>query len=201
MNCGDLCNGPLSPSDRTSYLRASTFNFTNIGIEIAANINEINNEICNGAVAGGEGEAVVTHLFTIQIGLINGLFGYVIGALLGALIATIVFEFLSGVYGYCFDFKFDLIGGLTATAVAIAVSIILGFLNGIIGFICAVLIQTVVAATVEYKFEDVLTPGATRIKFNKYGTAVPLAPVDIVLKFVEREREEGLTPPANWPLI
>ena len=41
----------------------------------------------------------------------------------------------------------------------------------------------------------------TRIRFNEYGTAVPLAPVDVVLKFVEGERKEGSTPPANWPLI
>ena len=167
---GDLCNGPLCPTKHL-YHRSSTFNFTNIGIEILWNINEINNEICNGAVAGGEGEAVgtLTHVlgylfgnvfallegahFTTQIGLINGLFGYVIGTLLPALIETILFEFLSGVYGYCFDFKFDLIAALTAT---------------------------VVASTVEYKFEDVLAPCATRIRFNEYATAVPLAPVDIV---------------------
>ena len=125
--------------------------------------------------------------FTPQIGFINGLFGYVIGALL----ATIVFEILSGVYGYCFGFNFDLIAGLTTTAVA--VSIILGFLNGTIGFICNVLIATAVAtaaaATVEYKLEGVLTCCETTIIFIEYGTVVPLAPVDIVLKCVKRERE------------
>ena len=51
MNCGDLCNEPLCPRDPSPYLHPTTSIFTNIGVEIPGNINEINNEICNGAIA------------------------------------------------------------------------------------------------------------------------------------------------------